>query len=255
MMSAQPARVQFDRFILKDGKWYDCASVDGLRDLQEAEPLGRFSRESLIKIYQEENQVPPRAKKIVEPEIDPFAPDQDTEPGGDAADTDTPPWEVEDTETEVKNTVTETKTEAKKVDEYTGDRLSVTIKQHKGYEAGWIVLKGDTPADVLRTMQDPDFKTLMDWTKRASETFQEGSNPSSGGGNTSQGSSGSQNRSQGRPSQASEHPKGRKEFCEHGEMEFKTGLGKNGKMWGGFDCKVDPKNCRGGRVWDNDFGK
>jgi hypothetical protein len=200
--------------------------------------------------------LPPRAKKIVEPEIDPFTSDQDDVPGGDAtSDGPPPPWEVEDNETEVKNTVTETKTEDKKVEEFTGDRLSVTIKQHKGYEAGWIVLKGDTPADVLRTMQDPDFKTLMDWTKKASQTFQEGSNPAGGGGNTSGGASGSQNRSQGRPSQASEHPKGRKEFCEHGEMEFKSGLGKNGKMWGAFDCKVDAKGCAKGRVWDNDFGK
>lgn len=199
--------------------------------------------------------MPPRAKKIVEPEIDPFTSDQDDVPGGDATSDGPPPWEVEDNETEVKNTVIETKTEDKKVEEYTGDRLSVTIKQHKGYEAGWIVLKGDTPADVLRTMQDPDFEKLMTWTKRASERFQEGSNPAGGGGNTSGGASGSQNRSQGRPSQASEHPKGRKEFCEHGEMEFKSGLGKNGKMWGAFDCKVDAKGCAKGRVWDNDFGK
>lgn len=198
--------------------------------------------------------MPPRAKKNETPvEIDPFAPDQDDVPGGDAAVDGPPPWNVEDSETEVN--ITETKTEAKKVEEYTGDRLSVTIKQHKGYEAGWIVLKGDTPADVLRTMQDPDFKTLMDWTKKASETFQEGSNPAPQGGNTGGGSSGSQNRSQGRPSQASEHPKGRKEFCEHGEMEFKTGMGKNNKMWGAFDCKVDAKGCAKGRVWDNDFGK
>lgn len=196
--------------------------------------------------------MPPRArKKEPEVEIDPFGKsDQDTEPGGEATEVDTPPWEVEDEEV-----VTEPKTEAKRLDDYSGDRISVTIKQHKGFEAGWIVLKGDTPADILNTFQDENFKKLMDWTKKASESFQEGSNPSGGGGNTGQGGSGSQGRTQGRPAQASEHPKGRKEFCEHGEMEWKTGLGKNNKMWGAFDCKVDAKGCPKGRVWDNDFGK
>ena len=199
--------------------------------------------------------MPPRAKKETPVEIDPFAPGQDNEPVGDEAQTEmAPPWEVDDNETDVKDTVTE-KAENKVVEFGGGDRLSVTIKEHKGFDASWIVLKGDTPADILRTMQDPDFNTLMKWTKTASQRFQEGSAPSAGGGNTSQGDSGSQNRTQGRPAQASAHPSGRQEFCQHGEMEFKTGMGKNGKMWGAFDCKADAKGCPKGRVWDNSFGK
>lgn len=188
--------------------------------------------------------MPPRKRQNIEEQPDPFADEAQTQ----THDEDTPLWEVEDQKEDVK--VEEKKTV---VEFGGGDRLSVTLKQHKGYEAAWIVLKGDTPADILKTFQDDNFKKLMDWTKKASESFQEGSEPASQGGYTGQGSSGSQNRSQGRPAQASEHPKGRKEFCQHGEMEWKTGLGKNQKMWGGFDCKVDPKGCP--RKWDNDFGK
>lgn len=196
--------------------------------------------------------MPPRAKKEVTPEVDPFAPEQDNEPAGDEAQTETapPPWNVQDNETNVNGT--DTKVEGKTVVEFPGgDRLSVTIKQHKGFEAGWIVLKGDTPADVLRTMQDPDFKTLMDWTKKASETFQEGSAPASGGGNTSQGASGSQNgsqaRTQGKPASATDGPLG-PQYCNHGQKKFWSKFDDQKKqMVQIYFCpadKNDPNKCK-----------
>lgn len=192
--------------------------------------------------------MPPRARKekVVEEEIDPFAPDQDNEPDGDEAQTEMPPpWEVEDNETEVKNADKEEKAEVKNVVEFGGgDRLSVTIKQHKGYEAGWIVLKGDTPADVLRTMEDPDFDKLMTWTKRASERFQEGSKPDGQGGNTGHGQNtsqnGSQGRTQGKPAAATEGPWGAQN-CKHGVMSFKSGTSDDGSVWQGYFCPA-PRN-------------
>lgn len=182
--------------------------------------------------------MPPRKRQNIEETPDPFADEAQTE---NHSEDQTPPWEVEGNETEVKTT-DEAPKENKTVIEFGGgDRLSVTLKQHKGYEASWIVLKGDTPADVLTTMQDENFNKLMDWTKRASEKFQEGSAPASGGGNTSQASSGSQNgsqaRTQGRPSGATEHPQGKKMFCEHGQRAYKSGFSaKTQKTWGAFDC-------------------
>jgi hypothetical protein len=194
--------------------------------------------------------LPPRAKKAVTPEVDPFAPEQGSVHDEDEAQADTSSWNVLGNETEVN--VTETKTEAKRVeDQFTGDRLSVTIKQHKGYEAGWIVLKGDTPADVLRTMQDPDFKTLMDWTKKASETFQEGSAPASGGGNPSQGGSGAQNgsqgRTQGKPDSATDGPLG-PQYCNHGKKKFWSKFDdQKNQMVQIYFCpadKNDPNKCK-----------
>lgn len=38
------------------------------------------------------------------------------------------------------------------------------------------------------------------------------------------------------PAQAQEHPDGKVEYCEHGKMIFKSGMGKNGKPWKAFDC-------------------
>ena len=105
--------------------------------------------------------MPPRAKKIVEEEIDPFAPDQDDMPDGDEAQTDLPPWEVEDNETDVKNTDDKPKENKTVVEFGGGERLSVTLKQRKGYEAAWLVLKGDAPADILSTMHDENFKKLL----------------------------------------------------------------------------------------------
>ena len=182
--------------------------------------------------------MPPRARKNEETPKDPGEAKelgQDNEPGGDEAQADIPPWEVNDNKEP-------TKEEARTVVEFGGgDRLSVTLKQHKGYEAAWIVLKGDTPADILTTMQNPDFKTLMDWTKTVSERFQEGSTPAPPSGNASQGNSGAQNGSQGRsygkPAAATEGPWG-VQTCDHGTMSFRSGVGDDGAVWQGYFCPV-----------------
>lgn len=163
--------------------------------------------------------MPPRKRQNIEEQPDPFADEAQTQTRGE----DTPPWEVEDApQEEVKSD--NKKEESRTVVEFGGgDRLSVTLKEHKGYEASWIVLKGDTPADLLRTMEDPDFKKLMEWTKKASQAYQEGSNPSNGGGDTGQAASrpqnGSQGRTQGRPAAATDGPLGA-QHCQHGQKKF-----------------------------------
>lgn len=160
--------------------------------------------------------MPPRNRKNIEEQPDPFADEAQTQTHAE----ETPPWEVDDS----KPVAEDKKEEKKTVVEFGGgDRLSVTLKEHKGYEASWIVLKGDTPADLLRTMEDPDFKKLMEWTKKASQAYQEGSNPSGGGGDTGQAQSrpqnGSQGRSQGRPASATDGPLG-PQYCDHGKKKF-----------------------------------
>lgn len=186
------------------------------------------------------NEMPRGVKNTPVDEVDPFAPEQDNVPAGDEAQTETPPWEVQDNETDVNSAATKPEEKKTVIEFGGGDRLSVTLKQHKGYEAAWIVLKGDTPADILSTMEDPNFKKLMEWTKKASETFQEGSAPVAAVGNTSGGSSSSQNGSQGRtygkPAGATEGPWG-VQTCEHGTMVFKSGQGDDG-VWQGYFCPV-----------------
>lgn len=198
--------------------------------------------------------MPPKAKKVVEEEYDPFAPGQDDVPGGDEAQTEmewTGSFEVDNMEIVMNKE--------------TPDQNHCTmILKGKGYDAPSISIRGGNIEDLHKQVFD-NAKLLEELIQRAAvmgKTFNEafaGSEKSGGGGYTNRGQNssqgGSQGRTQGKPAQATAHPKGRQEFCQHGEMEFKTGLGKNDKMWGAFDCKVDPKGCPKGRVWDNDFGK
>lgn len=206
--------------------------------------------------------MPPRAKKVVEPqeEYDPFKPGQDVEPGGDEAQTELPPpWEVDD-ETNVnegQKSPTDTEHKGKVVTVGSGEGKVVgTIKGGRDFDEPWIVLHCESLQELVDNLTDRELLgQAMDAAQKASKAFRD-FRPAEARQNapaTSQG--GSQPRTQGKPAQATEHPKGRKEYCEHGEMEFKSGLGKNGKPWGAFDCKTDPKGCPKGRVWDNDFGK
>jgi hypothetical protein len=205
----------------KYGRWFDLTKQADLTALRE---IGA--------------QVPPRKRQNIEEQPDPFADEAQTQ----THDEDTPLWEVEDQKEDVK--VEEKKTV---VEFGGGDRLSVTLKQHKGYEAAWIVLKGDTPADILKTFQDENFKKLMDWTKKASESFQEGFAPAPQGGNTGQASSGSQNRTQGRPAAATDGPLG-PQYCNHGQKKYwsKYDEVKN-EMVQIYFCpaqKNDPNKCK-----------
>jgi hypothetical protein len=197
--------------------------------------------------------MPPKAKKVVEEEYDPFAPGQDDVPDGDEAQTETPPWEVTN---ETFDTETDDDKNVKAVSTMSEGKVVVTLKGGRDYDDAWVVIHANDLDDAVAQVTDYEkLGTLLDATQKASKRFRElrPSDPTRETPKTSQG--GSQARTQGKPAQATAHPKGRQEFCQHGEMEFKTGLGKNEKLWGAFDCKVDPKGCPRGRVWDNDFGK
>lgn len=199
--------------------------------------------------------MPPRKRQNVEapePEFDPFG---DNQEAGDEAQTEMPPpWEVEDNETDVKNTDTEKKRKVVTVGSGEG-KVVVTIKGGRDYDEPWIVFHCEDMDEAVAHVTDYDnLGVLMDAAQKASKKFRD-FRPTEDTGARAIPQNGSQARTQGKPAQATAHPKGRQEFCQHGEMEFKTGLGKNGKMWGAFDCKVDAKGCPKGRVWDNEFGK
>lgn len=200
--------------------------------------------------------MPPRAKKNVEPEFDPFAetPEQDDHSDGDEAQTEMPPpWSVA---TETFDTETDANKNVKAVSTVSEGKIVVTLKGGRDYDEPWVVLHCDDLDDALaQTTDRQKLGDLLKAAQEASKAFRDFRPTEDTGARASAPQNGSQGRSQGKPAQATAHPQGRQEFCQHGEMEFKTGLGKNGKMWGAFDCKVDAKGCPKGRVWDNDFGK
>src|SRR5688572_32585646 len=105
--------------------------------------------------------MPPRARKekVEVPEVDPFAPDQDNEPDGDEAQTDLPPWEIDDNETEVKNTETEKK--AKVVNVGSEGKIVSTFKGGRDYNAPWVVVHADSVDESLNIINDKNFAELL----------------------------------------------------------------------------------------------
>jgi hypothetical protein len=175
---------------------------------------------------------------------DPFADDY-------TPDTDDVPFDTEETD--------ETVTDAFDTDEndapaYDGFGVSLTFKGDGAYYSPWIVLRAPNAAG-LRDLLDDDLKELIKESttiakghyKLAQEIAGEKPARSGGGGNGG-GGGGNYNRA---PQAAKEHPDGKKEFCEHGEMDYKTGVtksGKNqGKAWHAFDCSKGVCD----RKWDN----
>lgn len=178
--------------------------------------------------------MPPRVKK--------------NEQFGNPFDTDEPPFETEPPQSEPDEAQAENVApprvadNGKKSDVQVGSdgKITVTLKAGRDFDAPWVVLHGQDSTDLLTTMSDPEFPKLLTWTTKAAQTFGEGWNPSPQGGNTGNRPAPAQNRSQapqGQPPAATQHPRGERKFCQHGEMVFKSDISKKtGKPWYAFDC-------------------
>jgi len=181
--------------------------------------------------------MPPRAKKETPVEIDPFAPEQDNVPVGDEAQTETPPWEVQDNETDVKNTDTE---KVKVVTVGSEGKVVSTFKGGRDYDAPWVVVHADNVAESLAIINDKEFAELLTRVQAASQYFV-GQAPASSlqnGQNSAQ--NGSQARTQGKPAAATDGPWGQ-QTCKHGVMSFKSGTSDDGSVWQGYFCPA-PRN-------------
>lgn len=158
---------------------------------------------------------------------------------------DTPPWGDDAPQEPVKDDKPAGKVKVKVTPEIegvdlSGNKITLTLKAGLN-NAPWIVVHGANPADLLKTMSDPDFTKLLNWANRAGETFSEGWNPPVPTQNTPQASS----QPQGRPQAATQAPNNDTRYCKHGEMQFRSGS-KNGKAWKGFFCPTEkgtPDQC------------
>ncbi|QGH80610.1 hypothetical protein SEA_RAHALELUJAH_50 [Mycobacterium phage Rahalelujah] len=116
--------------------------------------------------------------------------------------------------------------------QHSTDGVSATFKFEGAYSDPWVVVKGSDPSDVLGKVNDPAFKELMDRVKQIATFYGGSAKPASGGGN---GGGGGQRQSA--PQAAKEAPNGEKQFCQHGEMEYKSGTSKKtGKPYALFSC-------------------
>jgi hypothetical protein len=114
--------------------------------------------------------------------------------------------------------------------QHSTDGVSATFKFAGAYSDPWVVVKGADPADVLSKIETPEFKALMDKVK-----FIAGIYAPAGAAPASSGGGGAQQQSRA-PQAAQEAPGGEKRFCEHGQMEFKSGVSKKGNSYQLFSC-------------------
>lgn len=134
--------------------------------------------------------------------------------------------------------------------------ISVTLKQHSGHNAPWIVVRAATAEEVKNQLRDVVNADLLRAVTITAAKFS-GLTPS-----TPNASSAPTQQFQGQPSQpqqqyqqqpkaqaASQLPPGiEQKYCQHGPMVYKTGVNKWDKPYQAFFCptdKDDPSKCRG----------
>ncbi len=131
--------------------------------------------------------------------------------------------------------------------------VTVSIRNHPGYDAGLLVFKAGDLDGIIRLLEDEDKLTrTIDLAAKADKLYHEKAGPPAPAKGAPSGPSNT-----GRPAGATQHPTGKKMYCEHNgeqvERVYKTGVAKSGKnagkAWGAFDCpRNDPDHPR---IWDN----
>ncbi|GAB4584449.1 hypothetical protein [Nocardia sp. IFM 10818] len=119
-------------------------------------------------------------------------------------------------------------------------KVVLTFKGGAGYDAPWVVIHAADLQDAYNQVSAENaalLASVMQETQRAGQYFSGlgGSAPKGGTGG------GGQQRQQQRAPQESA-PGGESRQCQHGEMQFKSGVGKNGKPWKAFMCPA-PRNA------------
>ncbi|SIE08801.1 hypothetical protein [Mycobacteroides abscessus] len=116
-------------------------------------------------------------------------------------------------------------------------KIVLTYKEGAGFDASWTVVHANSVEDAKAILKDPEFKELLDLSKKAAAYFRGGSTPSAPAAPAPARSNA--------PAAAQSAPGGDTRQCKHGEMQYKTGS-KNGRTWKGFFCptpKDTPDQC------------
>ncbi|ASJ79746.1 ribonucleoside reductase class II [Mycobacterium phage Heffalump] len=115
--------------------------------------------------------------------------------------------------------------------QHSTDGVSATFKFAGQYSDPWVVVKGADPADVYAKISTPEFKALMDRVAQIAGVY-------AGAAAKPAGNAGGGAQQQSRaPQPAQEAPGGEKRYCQHGEMQFKSGVSKKtGNPYKMFVC-------------------
>lgn len=125
-----------------------------------------------------------------------------------------------DAPTDVEATKTPAPKKETVLSEDTQSKIVVTLKGGAGFDAPWIVVHADDPADATAQLSDESLDKLIEATKAAAAKFHDGkAAPARGGA------------SNGKPAGATQAPNG--QTPPEGYV-FKTGVGKDGRTWKAF---------------------
>ncbi|QSM04331.1 hypothetical protein I3U42_13575 [Mycobacteroides abscessus subsp. abscessus] len=117
-------------------------------------------------------------------------------------------------------------------------KIVLTYKEGAGFDSSWTVVHANSVEDAKAILKDPEFKELLDLSKKAAAYFRGGSTPSAP-------AAPAQARSNA-PAAAQSAPDGDSRQCKHGDRVYKTGS-SNGKVWKAFMCptpKGTPDQCK-----------
>ncbi|WXX09758.1 ribonucleoside reductase class II [Mycobacterium phage MS619] len=114
--------------------------------------------------------------------------------------------------------------------QHSTDGVSATFKFAGQYSDPWVVVKGADPADVYAKISTAEFKALMDRVAQIAGVY-------AGAAAKPAGNAGGGAQQSRAPQPAQEAPGGEKRFCQHGEMQFKSGVSKKtGNPYKMFVC-------------------
>jgi hypothetical protein len=108
---------------------------------------------------------------------------------------------------------------------------SLTFKGLGTHRNRWLVVRFNSAAAGLAAIKEPEFKELLDYSRKIEEYDAGQYSPASPAPQAPA------QQSYGAPPQGSqEAPNGEKRFCSHGEMVFKSGVSKAGNNYKLFAC-------------------
>lgn len=106
-------------------------------------------------------------------------------------------------------------------------KIVLTYKEGAGFDSSWTVVHANSVEDAKAILKDPEFKELLDLSKKAAAYFRGGSTPSAPAAPAPARSN--------VPAGAQSAPGGETRQCRHGEMKF-ISKSTNGRAWSGFFC-------------------
>lgn len=117
-----------------------------------------------------------------------------------------------------------------------GVEYSLTFKGTGGHADRWLVVRFPTAKVGNQILNDPEFKEVLDGSRRAAEYDFRAYQEVQGRRVVRVDQPPAQAPQGNAPAAAQQAPGGEKRFCKHGEMVFKSGVSKAGNAYKLFSC-------------------